>query len=69
MLSHLVIPRALTECAWVLRPGGGMLTYQTFGTKLLEPNESHPLTSVLAIQGVTMSPATSSPAPAGRAFG
>jgi hypothetical protein len=37
--------------------GRGMLTYQTFGTALLEPNESRRLTSALAIQGVNMSAA------------
>ncbi len=55
VLSHVDIPRALTECARVLRPGGGMLTYQTFGTRLLEPMEQRQLTSALAIQGVNMS--------------
>ena len=55
VLSHVDIKRALVECARVLRPGGGMLTYQTFGTKLLEPNESRKLTSALAIHGVNMS--------------
>ena len=54
VLSHVDIPRSLVECARVLRPGGGMLTYQTFGTKLLEPQESRLLTSALAIQGVNM---------------
>jgi ubiquinone/menaquinone biosynthesis C-methylase UbiE len=49
VLSHVDIPRALVECARVLRPGGGMLTYQTFGTKLLEPNEARQLASALAI--------------------
>jgi ubiquinone/menaquinone biosynthesis C-methylase UbiE len=53
-LGHVDIPRALVECARVLRPGGGMLTYQTFGTNLLEPNEARRLTSALAIQGVNL---------------
>ena len=57
VLSHVDIGRSLVECARVLRPGGGMLTYQTFGTSLLEPNESRRLTSALAIQGVNMSAA------------
>jgi SAM-dependent methyltransferase len=50
ILSHLDIPRALTECARVLRPWGGMLNFQTFGTTLLEPNEARQLASALAIQ-------------------
>ena len=55
VLSHVDMTRSLVECARVVRPGGGMLTYQTFGTKLLEPNESRQLTSALAIQGVNLS--------------
>jgi ubiquinone/menaquinone biosynthesis C-methylase UbiE len=49
MLNHVRLPEALSECFRVLRPGGGMLAYQTFATDLCEPREARRLWSATAI--------------------
>ncbi len=57
VLNHVHLPRGLSECHRVLRPGGGMLVYQTFATELLEPLEARRLYDALAIIGENMNPA------------
>lgn len=50
MLGHVLeLSAGLAECYRVLRPGGQMLVYQTFGTELLEPEEAAFLYSTLAV--------------------
>jgi SAM-dependent methyltransferase len=56
VLNHVVLPAALAECARVLRPGGGMLVYQTFATAELAPFEADRLFRALAIQPPNMDP-------------
>jgi ubiquinone/menaquinone biosynthesis C-methylase UbiE len=55
MLNHVRLPEALSECFRVLRRGGRMLVYQTFATKVLEPDESDRLCSALAMVPENMS--------------
>ena len=55
MLNHVRLREALVECARVLRPGGGMLVYQTFAAELLEPREAERLFSAVAIVPENMS--------------
>ena len=55
MLNHVRLRGALAECARVLRPGGGMLVFETFATNLLEPGEAERLCSALAIVPESMS--------------
>ena len=57
MLNHVDLPRTLRECAAVLTPGGYMLVYQTFATKLLEPLEAERIYTAFAIVARNMNPA------------
>lgn len=57
VLVHVDLPRGLAECHRVLRPGGAMLIYQTFGTELIEPNEARRLYAAMAIVPRNMEPA------------
>ncbi len=56
MLNHVDLPRTLRECAAVLTPGGYMLVYQTFATKLLEPLEAERMYAAFAIVARNMDP-------------
>ena len=56
MLNHVDLPRTLRECAAVLTPGGYMLVYQTFATKLLEPLEAERIYAAFAIVARNMDP-------------
>jgi ubiquinone/menaquinone biosynthesis C-methylase UbiE len=55
MLNHVRLSEALSECSRVLRPGGGMLVYQTFATDLCEPGEARRLWSATAVVPENMS--------------
>jgi SAM-dependent methyltransferase len=57
VLNHVHLPQGMSECFRVLRPGGGMLVYQTFATELLEPQEARRLYNALAIIGENMNAA------------
>jgi ubiquinone/menaquinone biosynthesis C-methylase UbiE len=54
VLNHVDLPPGLAECRRVLKPGGGMLVYQTFATDLLEPREADRLFRSLAIVPANM---------------
>jgi SAM-dependent methyltransferase len=56
VLNHVDIVAGLNECARVLKPGGGMLVYQTFATADLEPNEAARLYRSMAIVPSNMDP-------------
>lgn len=56
MLNHVDLPRTLRECAAVLTPGGYMLVFQTFATKLLEPLEAERIYTAFAIVARNMNP-------------
>jgi SAM-dependent methyltransferase len=49
VLPHVDAPRALAECARVLRPGARMLAYVTLATPRLEPLEATELADALAL--------------------
>jgi ubiquinone/menaquinone biosynthesis C-methylase UbiE len=55
MLNHVRLPEAMLECFRVLRPGGGMLVYQTFATDLCESAEANRLWKATAIVPENMS--------------
>src|SRR5215210_2076732 len=57
VLNHVDLPRALAECARVLRPGGRMLVYQTFASETLEPEEGRRLYRATAVVAENMRPA------------
>jgi SAM-dependent methyltransferase len=57
VLNHVELAAGLRECARVLKPGGGMLVYQTFATAALEPNEAERLFRSMAIVPGNMDPA------------
>jgi ubiquinone/menaquinone biosynthesis C-methylase UbiE len=57
VLNHVDLAAGLQECARVLKPGGGMLVYQTFATAGLEPNEAARLFQSMAIVPSNMDPA------------
>lgn len=51
MMCHVPdLAKAFSECARVMKPGGSMLTYSTFQTDLMEPNETYRLCAPLALQ-------------------
>ena len=49
VLVHVDAPRALGQCARVLKPGGAMLAYVTLATDRLEPEEEARLGGMLAL--------------------
>lgn len=57
VLNHVDLAAGLRECARVLKPGGGMLVYQTFATGDLEPNEATRLFRSMALVPSNMNPA------------
>lgn len=57
VLNHVDLAAGLRECARVLKPGGGMLVYQTFATADLEPKEAQRLFRSMAILPSNMDPA------------
>ncbi len=57
VLNHVDLAAGLCECARVLKPGGGMLVYQTFATAELAPNEATRLFQSMAIVPSNMAPA------------
>jgi SAM-dependent methyltransferase len=58
VLSHVADLRpAMEECSRVTAAGGWMVTYQTFGTDLLEPREKARLCADLAVEPAGLDPA------------
>ena len=57
VLNHVDLAAGLRDCARVLKPGGGMLVYQTFATADLEPKEADRLFQSMAIVPGNMHPA------------
>jgi ubiquinone/menaquinone biosynthesis C-methylase UbiE len=55
VMNRVFLPKAMAECARALRPGGGMLVYQSFATELLEPVEARRLYDALGLIGEYMS--------------
>lgn len=53
VLSHVDIPRALSEFVRVLRPGGAVLAYVTLPTERLEPREAQELAEACALTRFT----------------
>lgn len=51
LLNRVDLPRALSECFRGLRPGGGMLVYQSFATELLEQSEARRMFDALGLIG------------------
>jgi ubiquinone/menaquinone biosynthesis C-methylase UbiE len=51
LLNRVDLPRALGECFRGLRPGGGMLVYQSFATELLEQSEARRMFDALGLIG------------------
>lgn len=49
MLVHVDLDRAFSECARVLKPGGGVLAYVTLATDELEPRERAWLSDAVAM--------------------
>jgi ubiquinone/menaquinone biosynthesis C-methylase UbiE len=57
VLNHVDLESGLSECARVLKPGGHMLVYQTFGGQHLEANEAKRTFAALSIVPENMLPA------------
>lgn len=55
VLNRTDLPRAMAECSRAIRPGGGMLVYQSFATELLEPLEARRLYDAMGLVGEYMS--------------
>lgn len=55
LFNRVDLGRSMTECARVLRPGGGMMVYQSFATELLEPIEAQHLYDAMGLIGESMS--------------
>ncbi len=68
VLNHVDLAAGLGECARVLRPGGGMLVYQTFATAELAAPEAERLFRSIAIRAENMDPAAFERAALGAGF-
>lgn len=55
VLNRVDLPRAMAECHRAIRPGGGMLVYQSFSTELLEPAEARRMFDAMGLVGEYMS--------------
>lgn len=55
LLNRVDLPRAIAECYRALRPGGGMLVYQSFAGDLLEPIEARRMYDAMGLIGEYMS--------------
>ena len=55
LLNRVDLPRAMAECYRALRPGGGMLVYQSFSTELMETNEGRRMYDAMGLIGEYMS--------------
>jgi SAM-dependent methyltransferase len=55
MLNRVDLPRAIAECHRAIRPGGGMLVYQSFASELLEPAEARRMYDAMGLIGEYMS--------------
>jgi len=55
LFNRVDLARSMTECFRVLRPGGGMLVYQSFATELLEPIEARRMYDAMGLIGESMS--------------
>jgi SAM-dependent methyltransferase len=55
LMNRVDLPRAMTECFRAIRPGGGMLVYQSFATELLEPIEARRMYDAMGLIGEYMS--------------
>lgn len=51
LMNRVDLPRAMNECFRALRPGGGMMVYQSFATELMEPIESRRMCDAMGLIG------------------
>jgi hypothetical protein len=55
VLNRTDLPRAMAECNRAIRPGGGMLVYQSFSGEMLEPLEARRMYDAMGLIGEYMS--------------